>query len=735
MSLIRLEHLTKIYKSKENVAIGIQDINVEFDQGEFVAIIGSSGSGKTTLLNVISGMDSYEEGDLYIANKSTSDYTLEDFENYRRANVAFIFQNYQLIDSYSVLENVMVELIFKGFSRKNAKIRAKEILEKVGLSHRLRNRATKLSGGEKQRVVIARAIASNAKILVCDEPTGNLDSKNSLEIMKLLKEISVDKLVLFVTHDESLIEGNATRIIKIKDGRLESDIRLDNSCVKNEDLVIEKAKPNKVTTQLYIALKNILRTPKKSIFITIVFMVLCFVLMTSVAYFPTTIESYDTITTEYKTFENRDDNRIVVYGEYKNEFEGRNDINVLENDYMLDVTYRIAVYDSNLSKQIQPRSYIKASMDHLYLLAGKIPTEIDEILLIVSDDYSEQFYKDVLNTYAKISFPAETIYMPTRYKIVGFASYTSEYITNAGYKKPSSNSETTEADLLYTSTDFYMSNVGMSAFFEDVLQKNMKHISKSINDDFSLFVNGKHNNVTLYEGRTETIKVCYKYKEMEYKLLLGGKEIDLSNYPIEYVFTYNSGFNIGIGANFLTSMLSGNVYRYSVYAADELIDEIYEKLYADNSLIVYKMRDLRLRTDLYNIDGIIDNVLYLVFLFVEILISLFISILITSFVLGSKKKELGVLRVIGLSEKDVLKILLFELMFLMLISITLCMSLSLLTIIFDFGFKLSYLFDSIEKLIVSIIILLVMTFFIALSWNKKMFRKSAREVLKVGDSL
>ena len=114
MSLIKLEHLTKIYKSKENVAIGIQDINLEFNQGEFVAIIGSSGSGKTTLLNVISGMDSYEEGDLYIAGKSTSDYTLEDFENYRRANVAFIFQNYQLIDSYSVLENVMVELIFKG---------------------------------------------------------------------------------------------------------------------------------------------------------------------------------------------------------------------------------------------------------------------------------------------------------------------------------------------------------------------------------------------------------------------------------------------------------------------------------------------------------------------------------------------------------------------------------------------------------------------------------------------
>ena len=226
MSLIKLEHLTKIYKGKENVAIGIQDINLEFNIGEFVAIIGSSGSGKTTLLNVISGIDSYEEGDLIIDGKSTSDFTMEDFESYRRANVAFIFQNYQLIDSYTVLENVMIELIFKGFKRKEAKVRAKEILNKVGMGHRLHNRATKLSGGEKQRVVIARAIASDAQILVCDEPTGNLDSKNSNEIMKLLKEISNNKLVLFVTHDESLIEGNANRIIKIKDGRIESDYKL-----------------------------------------------------------------------------------------------------------------------------------------------------------------------------------------------------------------------------------------------------------------------------------------------------------------------------------------------------------------------------------------------------------------------------------------------------------------------------------------------------------------------------
>ena len=457
--------------------------------------------------------------------------------------------------------------------------------------------------------------------------------------------------------------------------------------------------------------------------------------MTSVAYFPTTIESYDTITTEYKTFENRDDNRVVVYGDYNNEFEGNKDVTVLKNDYLLDINYRIAAYNGDLSKQIKSKSYIKASMDHLYLLAGKVPVASDEILLIVSDDYSEQFYKDVLNTYAKISFPAETVYMPTRYKIVGFAAYTKEYITSAGYKKPSSNSDTTEADLLYKTTDFYLSKEGMEMFFDEVLKKNMKYVINSITDDFSFYHNDKHNAVTLYEGRMETIQVCYKYKYKDFKLLLGGKEIDLSNYPIEYIFTYNSGFNIGIGSNFLRTIITENTYRYSVYTSDENISNVYAQLAANKDLVVYEMRALRLRTDLYNIEGILNNVLYLVFLFVEILISLFISILITSFVLGTKKKELGVLRVIGLSEKDVLKILHFELLFLMIISIILCIFVAGVFTIYDFGFSLAYLFTSVPKLIVSIAILLVMTYFIALSWNKKMFKKSAREVLKVGDSL
>lgn len=224
--MIKLVDLTKIYNTGESIGIGIQGINLELNVREFVAIVGSSGSGKTTLLNIVSGMDTYTEGEMFIDNISTANFDSEELENYRRANVAFIFQNYHLIDSYTVLENVMVELLIKGMNKKDAKEKAIELISKVGMQHRLHNRATKLSGGEKQRVVIARALASDAKILACDEPTGNLDEKNTLEIMSLIKEVSKDKLVLFVTHDESIIKGNATRIIRIRDCKIESDTDL-----------------------------------------------------------------------------------------------------------------------------------------------------------------------------------------------------------------------------------------------------------------------------------------------------------------------------------------------------------------------------------------------------------------------------------------------------------------------------------------------------------------------------
>ena len=174
--MLKLENLSKYYYSSSSVTCALRKINLEFNVGEFIAITGESGSGKTTLLNIISGLDSYEDGELYYNNKKTSYFDDSDWENYRKDQIAFIFQNYNLIDSYSVLENVMVTYIIEGRSYKEAKRKAKELLKFVGLDKDVHKKATKLSGGQKQRLAIARALAKDSQIIVADEPTGNLDN-------------------------------------------------------------------------------------------------------------------------------------------------------------------------------------------------------------------------------------------------------------------------------------------------------------------------------------------------------------------------------------------------------------------------------------------------------------------------------------------------------------------------------------------------------------------------------
>ncbi len=222
MSLLRLNDIGKIYVSEGNVAVGIRGVNLSFDRGEFVAITGKSGSGKSTLLNVISGMDSYEEGELLIEGHPTSHYMQSDWEGYREKYISFIFQDYNILDSFTVLENVELALMNID-DKKERRKRALELIERVGLSSHIHHKGSKLSGGQKQRTVIARALAKDSPIILADEPTGNLDFATSAEIMNLLYEVSRDKLLIVVTHSFDELEKYATRHIRIFDGTVESD--------------------------------------------------------------------------------------------------------------------------------------------------------------------------------------------------------------------------------------------------------------------------------------------------------------------------------------------------------------------------------------------------------------------------------------------------------------------------------------------------------------------------------
>ncbi|MDO9628810.1 MAG: ABC transporter ATP-binding protein/permease [Acholeplasmataceae bacterium] len=271
--MIKLDQITKYYKSNDLIAVGIRKINLEFKIGEFVAITGESGSGKSTLLNILSGLDTFEEGEFFLYGKPTSHYTVTEWESYRAQYVGFVFQNYNIIDSYTVFQNVLLALEFQGYDKETRTERALELIEKVGLTSRLHHRASKLSGGEKQRTVIARALAKDCPAILCDEPTGNLDSKTSEDILKLLYEISQDKLVIIVTHNYEEVEKYVTRRIKMSDGEIIEDIDLDAKQILIEERIETKIKQVYFWTSVGIALRNIFATPKRFVF----FMLLQFV--------------------------------------------------------------------------------------------------------------------------------------------------------------------------------------------------------------------------------------------------------------------------------------------------------------------------------------------------------------------------------------------------------------------------------------------------------------------------
>ena len=242
--MLKLENVSKIYYTNGIVATGISKVNLELNIGEFVVITGESGSGKSTLLNVISGIDSYEEGEMYINGKETSHYTEKDFEEYRKKYIANIFQSFNLINSYTVYQNVELVLLLNGYKRRQIKKKVLDIIDKVGLTKFKNTKVSKLSGGQKQRVAIARAIVKDTPIIVADEPTGNLDTKSAYEIIELLKNVAKDKLVVIVTHNIEQVEKYATRIIKMHDGRMIQNTEIKNI---NEDSKITQANGKNIT--------------------------------------------------------------------------------------------------------------------------------------------------------------------------------------------------------------------------------------------------------------------------------------------------------------------------------------------------------------------------------------------------------------------------------------------------------------------------------------------------------
>lgn len=221
--MLQLQKICKQYKTGDLVQAALDGVTLNLRDNEFVAILGPSGSGKTTLLNIIGGLDRYDSGDLIINDISTKKYKDRDWDSYRNHTIGFVFQSYNLIPHQSILANVELALTISGVSRNERRQRAKNALEQVGLGDQLHKKPTQMSGGQMQRVAIARALINDPEILLADEPTGALDSETSVQVMELLKEVAKDRLVVMVTHNPELAEEYATRIVKLRDGRITDD--------------------------------------------------------------------------------------------------------------------------------------------------------------------------------------------------------------------------------------------------------------------------------------------------------------------------------------------------------------------------------------------------------------------------------------------------------------------------------------------------------------------------------
>lgn len=255
--MLRLKNITKSYTTGEFTQIALNDVSINFRKNEFVAILGPSGSGKTTLLNIIGGLDRYDSGDLIVNDKSTKNFKDAEWDAYRNNSIGFIFQSYNLIPHLNILDNVEMGMTLSGVPASIKHKKALEALERVGLKEHIHKKPNQLSGGQMQRVAIARALANDPDIILADEPTGALDTVTSQQIMDLIKEISHDKLVIMVTHNPSLAEEYADRIVKVKDGKIIDDTNPYTDISEKTEYSLKSTSMNFLTA-LKLSGKNIL---------------------------------------------------------------------------------------------------------------------------------------------------------------------------------------------------------------------------------------------------------------------------------------------------------------------------------------------------------------------------------------------------------------------------------------------------------------------------------------------
>ncbi len=668
MKILKLIGVSKYYKSAETVSVGMKNVNASFDIGEFIAVTGESGSGKSTLLNVISGLDGYEEGELYYYGEETSHFMISDWERYRSANVGFVFQNYNIIDSYTVFQNVMFALEIQGYPRSERRKRAYELIDKVGLTSHRHHKASKLSGGQKQRAVIARALAKDCPVIVADEPTGNLDSASAKQIMALLNEISKDKLVIVVTHDYDQIKDYATRKIKMHDGEIVEDIKIKEP----QPPIKVELKPKRVSflTLIRISLRNIFAMPKKTIFLLLMQMVAIGVF--TLVYSNQMKQIKEVGLTQSYVYPSVPETRLIVEKRDGSAFlpaeisrfkANKNVIEVYENHSLFFNNSRIRIakdnydYGRNVSKTDSAIILKKGDVD------GNIPQEINEV--VVSNYWGTFEIGDIITLKAEGDFHDVTL-IPGEFKVVGIDKKDRDTLYFS--EKYLKQELTSDYALNYSKYKQVEQAIFASYFYTEYLGKEYRIDYLSESESSFDIVEARYPmpsspTTSVYNDVSLIIKLNYNGNILDKELT--GLSIQLINEDTDgdiKMFRLKGLLYDGLIESFLLDLES----EYMEYTRNKIVLEV-ASYYAGNRVIKTINNDLYKVYYPANINSPLKEIyVFLISLFSIVFLTLFGMFLysmvhaVTKNVVASRKKDFAIYRSVGANQSALARMVVIE---------------------------------------------------------------------------
>lgn len=724
--MLKLENVSKIYYTNGIVATGISKVNLELNIGEFVVITGESGSGKSTLLNVISGIDSYEEGEMYINGKETSHYTEKDFEEYRKKYIANIFQSFNLINSYTVYQNVELVLLLNGYKRRQIKKKVLDIIDKVELTKFKNTKVSKLSGGQKQRVAIARAIVKDTPIIVADEPTGNLDTKSAYEIIELLKNVAKDKLVVIVTHNIEQVEKYATRIIKMHDGRMIQNTEIKNI---NEDSKITQASGKNITipNQYRLGIRNTFNIFSKFILLFIVFTFMSVAFLSEYSAFKLVEHSTEENNGYSANLRDISKERILINKQNREPFT-EDDYNkikqlsnidyIVEDDISLDTEFILRNDTLNTYGYIKDINNFKGNID-----IGRMPENDDEIILKANkDDYTiTQMLDETLNSEFSLQKSYREGDTIRTVKIVGIQYNENNtiydrtfYVSNEVKKVVRSYVHNQYSDMKTLLNDKYVQyNIETSenvepgtAIVNDDLKYQFKN-NKIINQNINISVSNIY-----YEDNID-LTITKTFTKSNLKKLTG---------YTDYSYYQNA---IIINPDDYNSLYDKPSYQSSVYVKDASIIEQTMSELENLGLKPKKATDFKVE---YENESQIVKIFKVVVTIFVIIVVFFISYLIISIILKSRNIYYTTLRMLGATSKSTRKILNIELFinstlsYLMVLTFGYLVKQDIIKIEFIANL-IKYI--TLNECILMYLILFVVTQLIARKFAKKIFKSSA----------